>query len=436
MYGRPKARNRLVIIFIITCCLTSLYVLILKINRMIHLDQLERNSDHLAVFSAAVYYNSTFSTKFGVPEVHFIVTSRLNQVAVNMNCQSNNGSSFAISELEIKPLANSLLLGSCSVVDDPVFVSLVLDDFVVQIDEPDVPLPPKIAEQSYGYRPDSEGSVVCMAHLLLFEDGATLLALLDHFERTASQIFIYAASLSDELYHSIQKRSEKVMIVPWKLPVNGKVGEHNQLNLDPSAVYAATEASLTDCFLRAAPTNKKIELVDLAAIRFEAAPLDEELDLNPAVVGMINADWSLEQLLTYRVSQNSHSELVLNQKCYTRNRNSSSSQLLRECYQTQTPPPKKLSVKKTEEFDNKSMYADALSRCASYKAPIDEKRQLMKLEFELKQPQTEPCELQLYRDGFRCRVAVEYNKKMYRERLKISVTNKRALLHFRDGCNL
>ncbi|ETN74527.1 hypothetical protein NECAME_04013 [Necator americanus] len=83
-------------------------------------------------------------------------------------------------------------------------------------------------------------------------------------------------------------------------------------------------------------------------------------------------------------------------------------------------------------------YQTNIGRCVSHKPLPEEKRTVMKLEFDLDKSRREldPCELWLRRDNMKCRVAVDYTNMMFRERLKISVVKKRSLLTFSHGCHL
>ncbi|KAL6739382.1 hypothetical protein Aduo_012848 [Ancylostoma duodenale] len=98
----------------------------------------------------------------------------------------------------------------------------------------------------------------------------------------------------------------------------------------------------------------------------------------------------------------------------------------------------RISLRKSTSPAINNVYQSDIQRCVSHKPASDDKRTVMKLEFDLDKVKREldPCELWLRRDNMKCRVAVDYTNMMFRERLKISVVKKRSLLLFSNGCHL
>lgn len=138
-----------------------------------------------------------------------------------------------------------------------------------------------------------------MSHLVLYEDGTTILSLLKHFKNSAAKIMIYAASVrqanflsfsnplvyfSDSLYKALEEYSENVEVVPWMLPEAKKRGEFDKLKLDPNYSKAGTEGSLTHCFLRYAPVVRKLTLIDLETLKFNAIPFNPDYTLRFDVI--------------------------------------------------------------------------------------------------------------------------------------------------------
>lgn len=334
----------------------------------------------------------------------------------------------------IQQVGESLLVGTCTVVEDPLYVTLKLDDFSMQIDAP-IPL------ESLSIRKSiiKEDHVICMSHLVLYEDGTTILSLLKHFRNSAAKIMIYAASVSDSLYKALEEYSDNVEVVPWMLPEAKKRGDFDKLKLDPNYSKAGTEGSLTHCFLRYAPVVRKVTLIDLATLKFNSIPFNPDYTLSKEVTNMVTDGWKLKKLTNYRVTMNSQNDVVLNEKCFVRQ---DAQDLDKECGDLQSPemettPSRSIYIPKVVQFDNLSIYEDALGRCTSYKSTIEDRQKLMKFEFELEnRVSSEVCEIELMRDDFKCRVAMDYSKKMFRRRTRLLITHKRAFLRFWDGCHL
>ncbi|CAB3406635.1 unnamed protein product [Caenorhabditis bovis] len=431
-YSRSRrARNQLVIMFIVLACLTSLYVLLLKIRRMIHLSQMDENSLHSATINDVIYYNQSFTRRNSIgskPELALLMTSHIHNFDIPMTCKSTDGYYEETSTIRLTKIGDSLMKGSCVVVEDPISMTIKLDDFQVQIETPSKP--PEFANDDH---------VICVSHLVLYEDGATVLSLLKHFKSDANKILIYASSISDDLFRTIEEFSDNVQIVPWMLPENRKHDEFDVLKLNPTYAAAAIEASLAHCFLTYAPTVRKLTLIDLAELKFNSAPFATDFQLNKNLSSLVNSAWRIEQLVTYKVAINSQNEIVLSEKCFVKASNNWDDQ----CGPLSgspnlNSPVRSIYIPKVIQYDNLSMYADALGRCTSYKSVIDDHQKLMKFEFELENrvASADVCEIELLRNNFDCRVAMDYNKKMFRRRTRLLVTRKRAFLRFHDGCHL
>ncbi|CAL2040549.1 unnamed protein product [Caenorhabditis brenneri] len=414
-------------------CLASLYILLLKIRKMNHLTELEENSRHFAIINDIVYYNSTYSSS-DKPTFIFLITSQIANFYLPMTCSSIDGYTENTSQIAIHQVGESLLIGTCSVVEDPLYVTLKLDDFSMQIDAP-TPLEPLSIRKSVV----KEDHVICMSHLVLYEDGTTILSLLKHFKNSAAKIMIYAASVSDSLYKALEEYSDNVEVVPWMLPEAKKHGEFDKLKLDPNYSKAGTEGSLTHCFLRYAPVVRRVTLIDLATLKFNSIPFDPDYTLSKEITSMVSDGWRLKKLTNYRVTMNSQNDVVLNEKCFVRQ---DAQDLDKECGDLHSPemettPSRSIYIPKVVQFDNLSIYEDALGRCTSYKSTIEDRQKLMKFEFELEnRVSSEVCEIELMRDDFKCRVAMDYSKKMFRRRTRLLITHKRAFLRFWDGCHL
>ncbi|CAA98073.3 Glycosyltransferase family 92 protein [Caenorhabditis elegans] len=433
MPRQRRTRNRLIISFIFMMCMASLYVLLLKIRKMNHLSEMEENSRHFAIVNDIVYYNSTYSSS-EKPTFMFLITSQIENFYLPMTCSSIDGYTETTSQIAIQQVGDSFLVGTCTVVEDPLYVTLKLDDFNMQIDAP-TPLEHLSIKNSIV----KEDHVICMSHLVLYEDGTTILSLLKHFKNSAAKIMIYAASVSDSLYKALEEYSENVEVVPWMLPEAKKRGEFDKLKLDPNYSKAGTEGSLTHCFLRYAPVVRKLTLIDLETLKFNAIPFNPDYTLSKGITSMITDGWKLKKLTTYRVTMNSQNDVVLNEKCFVRQ---DAQDLDKECGdlkspETETTPSRSIYIPKVVQFDNLSIYEDALGRCTSYKSTIEDRQKLMKFEFELEnRVSSEVCEIELMRDDFKCRVAMDYSKKMFRRRTRLLITHKRAFLRFWDGCHL
>ncbi|CAI2350802.1 unnamed protein product [Caenorhabditis sp. 36 PRJEB53466] len=408
MSRQKRARNRLIILFIFGACLTSLYILLLKIKRMYHLTQMEENSRHFAIINDIVFYNSTYSST-SKPSFMFLITSQITNFYLPMTCSSNDGYSETTSEISIQQIGDSLLIGTCSVVDDPLYVSLKLDDFNLQIDMPDSLEPLSLNEMIV-----QEDHVICMSHLVLYEDGTTILSLLKHFKNSAAKIMIYAASVSDSLYKALEEYSENIEVIPWMLPESKKRGDFDKLKLDPNYSKAGMEGSLTHCFLKYAPVVQRVTLIDLATLKFNSIPFGPDYTLNKEVTKLIVDEWRIKKLINYRVTVNSQNDVVLHEKCFVRQ---DARDWEKECGDLRIPdadtPSRSVYIPKVIQFDNLSIYEDALGRCTSYKSTIEDRQKLMKFEFELEnRVSSEVCEIELMRDDFKCRVAMDYSKKI------------------------
>ncbi|PIC34482.1 hypothetical protein B9Z55_014114 [Caenorhabditis nigoni] len=433
MPRQSRTRNRFIIAFIIMMCMASLYILLLKIRKMNHLSELEENSRHFAIINDIVYYNSTYSAS-EKPTFMFLITSQIANFYLPMTCSSIDGYTETTSQIAIQQVGESLLVGTCTVVEDPLYVTLKLDDFSMQIDAP-TPLEPLSIRKSVV----KEDHVICMSHLVLYEDGTTVLSLLKHFKNSAAKIMIYAASVSDSLYKALEEYSDNVEVVPWMLPETKKRGDFDKLKLDPNYSRAGTDGSLTHCFLRYAPVVRKLTLIDLATLKFNSIPFNPDYTLSKEVTSMVTEGWKLKKLTNYRVTMNSQNDVVLNEKCFV---HQDAQDLDKECGDLQSPnientPSRSIYIPKVVQFDNLSIYEDALGRCTSYKSTIEDRQKLMKFEFELEnRVSSEVCEIELMRDDFKCRVAMDYSKKMFRRRTRLLITHKRAFLRFWDGCHL
>ncbi|CAI5448252.1 unnamed protein product [Caenorhabditis angaria] len=399
---------------------------------MILISQMEENSRHSAIINDILFYNSTHSNSSKSTFI-FLITSQILNFYLPLTCHSNDGYQEEISNVSLTRIGESLLLAKCAAVNDPLFASVQMDDFNLQIDIP-------VQEKEVENRNDH---VICMSHLVLYEDGASILSLLKHFRHSASRIFIYAASLSDELYKTLLEYSNKIEIVPWMLPESKRHDDDMEiLRVDPNFAKAAARSSLNHCFLKYAPISKEVTLIDLATLKFNSISFNPDFTLSENVTNEINDGWKIEKLTTYRVSMNSQNDVVLNEKCYVR-RNKKSTKIIEECGNLTSPNSKDIAtssrsiyIPKVIQFDNLSVYADALGRCTSYKSSYEEHQKLMKFEFELEnRVSSEVCEISLIRDDFKCRVAMDYNKKMFRRRTRLLINRKRTFLRFRDGCH-
>uniref|UniRef100_A0A8R1I4U9 Glycosyltransferase family 92 protein n=1 Tax=Caenorhabditis japonica TaxID=281687 RepID=A0A8R1I4U9_CAEJA len=397
-----------------------------------HLSQMEENSRHFAIINDIVLYNSTYAAS-ATPSFIFLITSQIKNFYLPMTCSSNDGYTETTSDIAIQQIGDSLMIGTCSVVEDPLYVSLKLDDFVMQIDVP-TPITPlnlkKLVIQ--------EDHVICMSHLVLYEDGTTILSLLKHFKNSAAKIMIYAASVSDSLYKALKEYSENIEVVPWMLPDSKKRGEFDKLKLDPNYAKAGMESSLTHCFLNYAPVVKKVTLIDLATLKFNSIPFNPDYTISKEVSSLAGDKWRIRKLVNFRVAVNSQNDVVLHEKCFVRQ---DALDWEKECGDLRNPnaetPSRSTYIPKVIQFDNLSIYEDALGRCTSYKSTIEDRQKLMKFEFELEnRVSSEVCEIELMRDDFKCRVAMDYSKKMFRRRTRLLITHKRAFLRFWDGCHL
>uniref|UniRef100_A0A1I7U7B5 Glycosyltransferase family 92 protein n=1 Tax=Caenorhabditis tropicalis TaxID=1561998 RepID=A0A1I7U7B5_9PELO len=258
-----------------------------------------------------------------------------------MTCSSIDGYTETTSQIAIHQVGESLLVGTCSVVEDPLYVTLKLDDFSMQIDAP-TPLEPLSIRKSVV----KEDHAICMSHLVLYEDGTTILSLLKHFKNSAAKILIYAASVSDSLYKALEEYSDNVEVVPWMLPEAKKRGEFDKLKLDPNYSKAGTEGSLTHCFLRYAPVVQKVTLIDLATLKFNSIPFDPDYTLSKEITNMITDGWRLKKLTNYRVTMNSQNDVVLNEKCFVRQ---DAQDLDKECGDLQSPETQ-TTVRLTQHF--------------------------------------------------------------------------------------
>uniref|UniRef100_A0A1I7WMI2 Neur_chan_LBD domain-containing protein n=1 Tax=Heterorhabditis bacteriophora TaxID=37862 RepID=A0A1I7WMI2_HETBA len=204
----------------------------------------------------------------------------------------------------------------------------------------------------------------------------------------------------------------------------------DQLHLEEITYIDTVAASLTDCWLRFAPFAHRLTFVDMAVVNFRSLQDQITIETGESLFHHLYDGWNISQLSINRIVENDSSTLYditiitivkhisMDEQCFNRGNLTMSLGWRTDC----------LPMKVVWGLN---------FRCTSSKTPFEEKRNLIKLEFELEKQGSglDPCELQLIKEGYKCRVAMEHSKMMFRNRLKINVVKKRKLLKFTNGCH-
>ncbi|VDM56017.1 unnamed protein product [Angiostrongylus costaricensis] len=249
---------------------------------------------------------------------------------------------------------------------------------------------------------------------------------------------VYVGSMTDEVFEETALYKEILEIVPWPLLTDKSSLASDRLLLRAQSHLASQIAAFADCWLRFAPTSRRITMSDIAAIRFEHASFMETA--GDAIFKHVYPSWAVNELLIHRIVENEYDDILIDEHCYARGEVFGWKS---DCYRTIQDEKKNSSVetillRKSRLLPTATNYQNDIERCLQYKPSQVEKSSVMKLEFDLekKRQDLDPCELRLRRESMRCRVAVKYSSVMFRERMKISLVKKRGLLSFSHGCHL
>ncbi|KJH43452.1 hypothetical protein DICVIV_10524 [Dictyocaulus viviparus] len=75
--------------------------------------------------------------------------------------------------------------------------------------------------------------------------------------------------MTDEVYEETAAYRDILEIVPWPLFADRPLPASDRLLLRAQSHLASQTAAFADCWLRFAPTSKRIIMSDIVAIRFE-----------------------------------------------------------------------------------------------------------------------------------------------------------------------